>query len=377
MKRIIGILTGVSLCAGSLLAAYGFCSGDRHEPGQNQLGGYGEIQSAGNLSQQFFSDDTTFYYPAVVASWGHVCKTMFAYDLASGKSSAVCKRISCTHRTADCPLHPLYQGDAGQESGYWNLIDNRFIAPKLTKDKFLITSWDAFIDKTEIIAELPRFNKVSDSTGLGGKYESFFNDAMRVTDDLLLIGYNNEMHICDNEYNDIYRFPCSGLSYPLAAGERLFWLGMRNELNCIRFDTGELEYDLLNGVFTPGKSDTILDYAGDFCAFSYGHEIYFPHDGTICAFNAEQQSVRGIVDYDTLSDNEPYACFGDKNEMYYKWNGIVRRMNLDTGAVTDLPDLPKVPCASAREYLLFVRSDCTGEDTDILCFDKDGKPVHP
>ena len=75
---------------------------------------------------------------------------MFAYDLASGKSSAVCKRISCTHRTADCPLHPLYQGDSGQESGYWNLIDNRFIAPKLTKDKFLITSWDAFTDKTEI-----------------------------------------------------------------------------------------------------------------------------------------------------------------------------------------------------------------------------------
>ena len=71
---------------------------------------------------------------------------------------------------------------------------------------------------------------------------------MRVTDDLLLIGYNNEMHICDNAYNEIYRFPCSGLSYPLVAGERLFWLGLRNELNCIRLDTGELEYDLLGGV---------------------------------------------------------------------------------------------------------------------------------
>lgn len=377
MKRIIGILIGLSLCVGSLLAAYGFGSGMQHAPEQNQFGGYGEIRSAGNLSQQYFCDDTTFYYPAVVASWGHVCTTMFACDLASGKCSSICKRISCTHRTADCPLHPLYQGPSSQESGYWNLIDNHFIAPKLTKDKFLITGWNAFTDKSEIIAELPRFNQVSDSAGLSGKYESFFNDAMRVTEDLLLIGYNNQMHIYDNTYRELYRFPCSGLLYPLVTGNRLFWLGMSNELNSIRLDTGELEYDLLKGVFSPERSDTILDSSGNFCAFSYENEIYFPHDCMIYAFDAEQHSVREIAQFDALTEDEPYACFGNENQMYYKCDGVVRCMNLEKGTVTSLPDLPKVPCAAAGNYLLFVRSNCTGEDADIACYDKDGKPVDP
>ena len=359
-----------------LLAAFGELSNDKPRPGQNQLGGYGEISFTGNPEQHYYYDDTTFYYLALAPSWDvHGFYELYAYDLATGKSYSVCKHISCNHKSAACPIHRLYQNDYGSTTGYWNLIDHEFVAPHYTKDEMPVICWEPLTNAVRTVAKPPRYSGVSDSEFVG-KYQTFFNQAMRLTDDLVVIGYNNEMHVCDNEYQEKFSFSAVGLKYPMVVGNKLYWIGpYTDDLRMLNLETQEIEKNLLNGLFHTKKVVSLQEVGWPFAAFSYQYNIYFPRKEKIYAFDTEARSVTEIAQFDKLTDEEPYACFGTENLIYYKWQGMVRCMNLDTGAVTDLPEMPKVPCAAVHDYLLFIRTETTGAD-DIECYDRSGKTVH-
>ena len=375
MKGVISLCSSVLALSVCLLASFGLLSNENRMPGQNMFGGYGEIHSVGNYSQHFYYDDTNFYYQAFIPTWNNSFFELYSYDFETNESYPVCKRISCSHKTANCLIHPCYQSENIPDSGVWALVDNNFISLKNIDDELQIRLWNPLTDTYGSAVEIPRFNSVSDEQGLGGKYESFFNDALRLNDDMILIGYNNEMHIYDNEYNELLRFQCRGLLYPLIAGNKLCWTGMQSELNSIDLESGKIENNLLDGLFDTKKIVSIKELNYPFSAFVYGDEIYFPRDGIIYALNLTTHSLREITQIDPLSETDPYACFGDGNLMYYKENGIVHCMNLDTLTVNDLPDLQKVPCASVHDLLLFVNPNTTGKD-DIECYDRNGKQVH-
>lgn len=365
----------IALCV-CLSASFGLLTNEKRMQNQNKFGGYGEIHSTGNFTQHFYYDDTNFYYQAAVPTWGNSFFELYAYDFEATESYRVCKRISCLHKTADCPIHPCYQGDNISPTGVWNLVDNMFISLRNSNDEVHIRLWNPLTDTYDSVVEIPRYNSVSDEQGLGGKYESFFNDALRLNDDLLLIGYNNEMHIYDNQYRERLRFSCNGLLYPLIAGGKLCWTGMQNELNSIDLESGIIEKNLLDGFFDTDKIVSIREFEQSFAAFAYGDEIYFPREGMIYAFNPSTHSLREITEIDPLTEADPYACFGDGKLMYFKKNGVVHTMDLDTLAVTDLPNLTKVPCASVHDFLLFVNPDTTGTN-DVECYDKNGNQVQP
>lgn len=374
MKRVIFLCTGLLALGVSLSASFGLLTNEKRMQDQNMFGGYCEIRSVGNYTQHFYYDDTNFYYQAYVPTWNHSFSELYSYDFEAGESYRVCKRSSCSHKTANCPIHPCYQGDAAY-GGVWALVDNNFISLKNSDDEMQIRLWDPLTDEYASAIEIPRYNSVSDEQGLGGKYESFFNDALRLNDDTILIGYNNEMHIYDNDYREILRFPCRGLLYPMLTGKKLCWTGMQNELNSIDLESGKIENNLLDGFFDTKQVVSIRDFDYPFAAFTYGDEIYFPREGTIYAFDTSTHSLRDITDIDPLSEADPYACFMDGNIMYFKKNGIVHTMDLDTLTVTDLPNFPKVPCASVHDLLLFVNPNTNGTD-DIECYDRNGKQVH-
>ena len=187
---------------------------------------------------------------------------------------------------------------------------------------------------------------------------------MRLTDDRILIGWNNEMHVFDSGMHDLFSFACSGLNSPLIAGRRLFWAGLTGELCCVHLDTGQTERGVLNGL-------RISD-----AAFAYGNEIFFPSGGTVCALDADTFSLRTVTAIDPPDAGNPYPLFGTENRMYYRLQGTVCCMELDTGAVTELPDMQKVPCAAVREYLLYVDPEPDGTD-DITVFDRSGREVQP
>lgn len=256
MERLnFAILTVLSLLltAVCFLASFGVLSDKKQLSGQNRFGGYGQLHGTGNPTQRYYYDDTAFYYQASVPSWGRSFYELYAYDLATGESYSVCKRISCTHQTAECPLHQLHQGDRGAAVGYWDMVDTEFAAPRVTKDKMKIDLWDPLTDRTRTAVEIPRYSTVSDGGEYGGKYESFFNNALRLTDDRILIGYNNEMHIYDNGGVDLFSFKSSGLTFPMVVGQKLYWTGFYYELNSVDLYTGELENNLLDGLFDTKK----------------------------------------------------------------------------------------------------------------------------
>ncbi len=371
MKRMMIPLLAAVLCAGCMLASFGALSDDRRQPGQNAFGGFGQIHSTGNPANRFYYDDTAFYYPVSDVSWdaySTLTRTVYAYDFASGQSSAVCKRISCTHETAACALHPLYQ--SGDPKGCWNLIDSAFIAPHRTKSSLQIIRWEPLTDCTEVILELPPYLTLSDSEGLTGRYESFFNEALRLTDDRILIGWNNEMHVFDSDMHDLFSFPGSGLTYPLIAGRRLFWLGLSGDLRCVHLDTGKTETGILTGLPVSGITEAGFPDS----AFAYGNELFFAQGGTVYALDADTFALRTVTATDPPDAENPYALFGTENRMYYRSNGTVCCIDIDTGAVTALPDMEKVPCAAVREYLLYLDPEPDGTD-DITVFDRSGRAV--
>lgn len=320
MKGVISLCSSVLALSVCLLASFGLLSNENRMPGQNMFGGYGEIHSVGNYSQRFYYDDTNFYYQAFIPTWNNSFFELYSYNFESGESYPVCKRISCSHKNANCHIHPCYQSENIPDSGVWALVDNNFISLKNIDDELQIRLWDPITDTYGSAVEIPRFNSVSDEQGLGGKYESFFNDALRLNDDMILIGYNNEMHIYDNEYNELLRFQCRGLLYPLIAGNKLCWTGMQNELNSIDLESGKIEKNLLDGFFDTNQIVSIQDFNYPFAAFAYRDEIYFPREGKIYAFNTTTHSLRDITEIDSLSETDPYACFGDGNLMYFKKN---------------------------------------------------------
>lgn len=373
MKGIIFLCTSLLALGVCLSASFGLLSDEKRMPNQNMFGGYGEIYSTGNYTQHFYYDDTNFYYRAYVPTWNRSFFELYSYDFETGESYPICRRISCSHKTADCSISPCYQGDI--YGGNLNIIDNKFISLKNTDDELKVRLWYPLDNTYKSAIEIPRYNSVSDAQGLGGKYESFFNDALRLNDNMLLIGYNNEMHIYDNNYKEMFRFSCRGLLYPLIVGNKFCWSGMQNELNSIDLESGAVENNLLDGLFETKEIVSIREFDYPFSAFVYGDEIYFPRENRIYAFNPASHSLHEVMEIDTLSKSDPYACFGDENLMYYKKNGIVHTLNLDTLTVTDLPDLPKVPCASVHDFLLFVSPETTGTN-DIECYYRNGKQVH-
>lgn len=370
MKRIIILCSGLIALGICLLASFGLMSDEKRMPNQNMFGGYGEIHSTSNYTQHFYYDDINFYYQAYAPTWNNSFFEMYSYDFETSESYQVCRRISCSHKTADCSISPCYQSD--NYNGDWNLVDNKFISLQKSDDELQIRLWNPLTDTYNSAIEIPRYNSVSDAQGLNGKYESFFNNALRLNDDMLLIGYNNEMHIYDNNYKEILRFSCRGLLYPLIVGNKLCWSGMQNELNSIDLKSGAIESNLLDGFFETKEIVSVREPDHPFSAFVYRDEIFFPRNNKIYAFNPMTHSLREITEIDVLSKSDPYACFGNENLMYYKKSGIVHTMNLDTLTVTDIPDLPKVPCASVRDLLLFVSPETTGKN-DIECYDIIGK----
>jgi len=367
VKGVISLCSGILALGICLSASFGLLTNKNRMQNQNMFGGYGEIHSVENYTQHFYYDDTNFYYQAYVPTWNNSFFELYSYDFESGESYRVCKRISCSHKTANCPIHPCYQTENIPYGGQWNLVDNQFITLQNSDDKLLIQLWNPLTDVYTSTIQVPRYNSISDAQGLGGKYESFFNHALRLNDDMILIGFNNQMHIYDNNYREILRFSCDGLLYPLIAGNKLCWSG-HGELNCIDLKSGKTENNLLDGLFKTEKNISVRELNYPFSAFVYGDEIYFPRENSIYAFNPTSHSLREITKIDPLSTIDPYACFGDGNLMYYKQNGIVHTMNLDTLTVNDMPDLLKVPCASVRDLLLFVNPETTGTN-DIECYD--------
>lgn len=373
--RTVLFLLPLILCTFCLLASFGVFSDQKRQPGQNQFGGYGQISSTGNPEMHYYYDDTTFYYPASAVSWGRFGNTMYAYDFRTGTSSSICKRIFCTHQTAGCPLHPLYNGELAPGSGYWNMIDHQFVAPVVTKQEMQICFWDALSDRSQIVAAVPRYNKVTDSSDFSGTYESFFNSAMRINDNLILIGYNNEMHLCDAQFRDVFCLTSQEVLFPLVTAGKLCWLDMFCGLQCLDLKTGSIESNMTDGLFDTRVS--VWDPEWPFVAFTYGNEIYFPYAGAVYALNPDQHTARKITEIDPQTEENPYACFGSGNQMYYQKDNLVRRMDLDSGVVTDLPEMPKVPAAAVRDLLLYIKPEPTGSAEDILCFDHSGKPVQP
>lgn len=353
----------------SIMASLGAISDEKRKSGQNVFGGFGAIAQAGNPSQHYYYDDTSFYYFSNVPTWGHSFHELYTYNFSTGESSRVCKRVSCTHQSGSCPLHPLFQGENTDPNGIWSMIDHSFISLSAHGKIMKISLWNPFTDQYRAALNIPRYDSISDNQGMGAEYASFFNDALRITDDIILIGYNNEMHLFDNTFHELFYFPCSGLLYPIVTANRLFWLGMQNELNCVHLDTGEVETNMLKGLFDSEHNDVIsvLESQQEFAAFAYNDEIYFPHNGVIYAFHPGAHSVREITEIDPLTAEDPYACFGTDALMFYKLNGSVQCMNLDTGAVNATPELTKVPCAAVREYLLFIAPDRTSADA-IICW---------
>lgn len=375
MKGVISLCSGILALGVCLSASFGFLSNENRMNNQNMFGGFGEIRSVGNYSQHFYYDDINFYYQAYVPTWNNSFFELYSYNFESGESYPVCKRISCSHKNANCHIHPCYQTEKIPDSGEWNLVDNQFISLKNSDDELIIQLWNPLTDTYASAIDVPRYNSISDAQGFEGKYESFYNDALRLNDELILIGYNNEMHIYDNNYREMFRFSCRGLLYPLIADNKLCWTGMQSELNSIDLESGKIENNLLDELFETEKIVSVKELDYPFSAFVYRDEIYFPRDGIIYAFNLTTHSLREITQIDPLSETDPYACFGDGNLMYYKENGIVHAVNLDTLTVNDLPDLPKVPCASVHDLLLFVNPDTTGKN-DIECYGISGKQVH-
>ncbi len=374
--RTVLFLLPLILFAFCLLASFGTFADRKLLPGQNQFGGFGQVCCTGNPQMHNYYDDTTFYYPAGAETWGIFGQTMFAYDLRTGTCSSICKRISCTHKTADCPLHPLYQGELAPGSGYWNMIDHAFIAPVVTEKEMQIRCWDPLTDSANTIASVPRYNTVLDGRDISTEYESFFNSAMRINEDLILIGYNNEMHLCDAQFHDVYRFSSQDVMFPLITKDKLCWMEMGAALQCLDLNTGKIESNITRGLFGKKGTVSVWDSKWPYVAFAYGDEIYFPYEGAVYAFDPELRQPRKITEIDPQSEENPYACFGNGNLMYYMLHGTIHRMNLDSGAVTDLPDMPKVPAAAVRDLLLYIVPEPTGSAEDIICFDQSGKPVH-
>lgn len=372
MKGVISLCSGILALGICLSASFGFLSNENRMNNQNMFGGFGEIRSVGNYSQHFYYDDTNFYYHAYTATWNVSAFELYSYDFESGESYPVCRRISCSHTGAACHINPCYQCDS--PFGIWDHIDNKFVSLQKSDDELLIRLWNPLSDTYRSVMNVPRYRNFSDNRDYVGKYESFFNAALRISDDLILIGYNNEMHIYDNDYNERFRFLSNSLGYPMTVGKKFCWLGMHNELNSIDLESGKIENNILDGLFDTKNIVSICELNQEFSAFAYEDEMYFPHEDNIYAFNPTTHSLREITEIDPLSEDNPYACFGDGNFMYYKKNGIVHCMNLDTLAVNDLPDLPKVPCCAVHDSLLFVSTDTNGIN-DIECYDR--KQVNP
>ena len=111
MKSMIFLCSGLIALGICLSASFGLMSDEKRMPNQNMFGGYGEIHSTSNYTQHFYYDDTNFYYQAYAPTWNNSFFEMYSYDFETSESYQVCRRISCSHKTANCSISPCYQSD--------------------------------------------------------------------------------------------------------------------------------------------------------------------------------------------------------------------------------------------------------------------------
>lgn len=379
MLHIKSVLLSVVFCGlfvFCLLSSFGTFSGRRTAAGQNRFGGFGEISETGCRSLRFYYDDTSFYYIANIPSFQYDTSALYRYDLKTGQASAVCQRVCCSHHSTDCPLYPLTQNASLELMSY---ADHGFITSFKTEDLFQIFFWDPLTDSRKLLLDLPYYQAVSDSAGLGGKYATYMNDgtAMRLRDDLLMIGYNGEMHLYDSEMHDRGYFIANDMYNPLLTGESLCWLDMNGNVCCYSLTTGKTQRNVLKGLLPSRKKTSVLYYDYPFVWYAYAGNVYFPYKEAIYAYDPAAGTLTEITKTDKLSKESPYACLLTDNRLYYHLDGIVRCMDLDDGSVTELPALPQVPAAAVRDLLLTVPAAPSGESGEIGLYDRNGKAVLP
>ena len=116
---------------------------------------------------------------------------------------------------------------------------------------------------------------------------------------------------------------------------------------------------------SPNANITITIDAGDDLTYSVSHGSTQVLAPSPIAMKLDNGKILGenpkVISTKSNSVNEIIKA------NFYKKNEIVQVMNLDTNTVNDVSDLPKVPCASVNDLLLFVNPDADGEN-DIECY---------
>lgn len=377
MKQITSIITAAVCLAGAvtaLLAGTGIFSTKKLLPGQNRFGGCGTVYAASIQYPSAFYDDTNFYYMANSPTWEWRFSELYAYNPEKESCTRVCDRVSCTHKEGACSLNPLYQNN-----GYdlnCSEMDGLLYATRETSKHLILFSWNPLTNETKDVASYPVSETIEDSSGMTSERMLTLGCIRRLNADQIMMLRNEELYICDNNFQDLKHFPARNAMFFLQTDDILYWTSLGSGLFCYHMDTGELEADILTTVLN-AKRMVVISGGGHFTAFTYKDLLYFPYNNAVYSYNGKTKEAVEVTKTDDCSDANPYPCFGDGSSLYYMLDGKVRRMNLDTKETEELPELPHVPASRFKDYLLVMKDMPDGNSDDIRCYDLNGKAVNP
>ena len=231
-------------------------------------------------------------------------------------------------------------------------------------------------NETKDVAAYPVSETIEDSSGMTSERMLYVSCIRRLNADQIMMLRNEELYICDNNFQDLKHFPARNTMFFLQTDDILYWTSLGSGLFCYHMDTGELEADILTTALN-AKRTVVMSGGGHFTAFTYKDLLYFPYNSAVYSYNGKTGEAVEVTKTDDCTDDNPYPCFGDGSSLYYRLDGKVRRMDLDTNETEELPDLPYAPAARFKDYLLVMKDMPTGNSDDIRCYDLNGKAVNP
>lgn len=370
MKRILLIslcFLFLAACVFSYLAGSGMLADQARIPEQNKFGGIGNICKIDNPGISYAQDNTRLYYSGFSSMWNEGVHELCWYDPASDTAGKVCSKPSCSHKTADCPLYLMYQAQEGFNFSL-TVVDHEQFYASYTKDKMLVCSWNPLTDEKQTVLTLPRYLERNDSAGMEASEESYFETAVRINEDEYLILCNHSAYLVDNQYNVVSVFPLNSLNNFTRTAHAVFWSDVGG-MNCYYPETGQLKSNVLQ---------ELLHCNYQYCAdgFGYGNLLYFVYDSAVRTYDPESRTVRAVTNADSDRDTKQGVCRRIGSDMYYYLNGNVHRMNLQTKADEEMPEMPELPLTELNGFLIVSSGEMPkGLPSDFLRFYLNGKAV--
>ncbi len=283
-------------------------------------------------------DDMGILFSAVDDS-GEV---MYRFDPQSGNAAPVCSRILCDHRSRRCSLYRLHRflGDTDMGGMSWFAADGAILYAVLKEDTITLRRWEPAGGRDSALYDFPAYIVQTDALGIEYKTQSGIYAAAQLDADTWFVHCCDKGWLFDFDMNLRFTFPVEPAYYRYTWTDRALYWTANGRLRECDLQTGavrscaETELPICVGVFADADA------------------VYCQTEAQIVRYEPETECITLVAETDPHTES---ALVGGK--LYFYRDGVICRMNPETGETESLPALEELPVGAYQERLVISSSE--------------------